>query len=329
MPRRLILSAVQNSKTVPGPARYSPIGKDVVSPAIIRFLPLCSPGAQRGGTNMWSDTALMLSVKRKSTSELLMNLLTQNHGLRNCSLHLEPTDIQLLLPGCELEITGQITGTSGLVNVEINDVAHGIISESAEDPAIVIVQHLNETITDMVAPNEPQQELYSASIEFVRAMEIEDPRWPLNFVGWEIAILDTLGYMKRFQRCQTDYRHGEAIYISPRSGKVVSRREAGAFLDRLEPVPSLLMGAKNGTLADVRRSVDLIGMLFEEFACPDLQSERLWPTRNKIVTLIEMMDTMPDLPQPPKGKVMDEEERKRRISAMHRLKVGNRKLSVA
>ncbi len=278
---------------------------------------------------MWSDAALMLSVVQKSNSELLLNLLTRNHGLRNCSLKLDPSDVQLLLPGCELDITGQITGTNGLVDVKINDVAHGIISENGEDPAILIVQHLNECITGTVTPNEPHQELFSASIDLVRAMEVKDGRWPLNFVRWEITMLDALGHMHRFQRCKVDYRHGEAIYISPRSGKVVSRKEAGAFLDRLEPVPSLIMGAKDGALADVRRSLDLLSMLFEDFACTDSYSERLWGTRNRVVTLIDEMDHMPDNQEAPKIEATDEDERKRRASARRRLKVGGRKLSAA
>jgi len=189
------------------------------------------------------------------------------------------------------------------------------------------IQHVNETIANLVIPNEPQQDLFAASIHLVRKMEVEDLRWPISFIQWEIAILGALGHMDRFQRCQGDYRHGEAIYISPRSGKVVSRKEAGAFLDRLEPVPSLVMGAKNGTLEDVSRSLDLLGMLFEDFACPDLGGGRLWATRNKVATLISEMSYIPDLPKTPVVVATDEEERKRRISAMRRLMVGGRKLS--
>lgn len=278
---------------------------------------------------MWSDTSLMLSVAKKSSSELLLNLLTKNYGLRTCTLKLDPTDIQLLLPGCELEVSGQITGTAGIIDLKIDDVSHGIISERVDDPAILIIQHLNETIKDMVLPSEPQQELFQASIDLVRAMEYQDGRWPLAFIHWEIALLDALGYMRRFKRCQGDYRHGEAIYISLKTGKVVSRQEAGAFLDRLEPVPSLLMGARNGTLADVRRALDLTCQLFEEFACQDLGSDRMWGTRDKVMRLIGEISHMPEVPQEPKGQVLDEDERKRRIAAMHRLVVGGRKLSFA
>ncbi|MEM7058017.1 MAG: DNA repair protein RecO C-terminal domain-containing protein [Pseudomonadota bacterium] len=276
---------------------------------------------------MWSDTALMLSVAKKSASELLLNLLTRSHGLRTCSLKLDRSDIQLLLPGCELEITGKISGIAGLVDVQINDVAHGVTSERNDDPAILIVRHLNETITDMVPPNEPYQSLFSASTCIVQAMEIEDPRWPIHFVHWEIALLEALGYMRRFRRCRSDYRHGEAIYISPRSGKVVSRQEAGAFLDRLRPVPSLLMGAQNGSLADVQRSLDLVTMLLEEFVCPDLGTERLWDTRDQISELINDLDHIPGVQDARKPKRIDADERKRRLSAMRRLMVGCRKFA--
>ena len=84
----------------------------------------------------WSDNALMLSVRRKSEEELLLNLLTQNHGMRPCNLTLDPSDVKMLLPGCELEITGVLTGTSGLVDVKINKVSHGVVVDGPEDPML-------------------------------------------------------------------------------------------------------------------------------------------------------------------------------------------------
>lgn len=263
----------------------------------------------------WSDTALMLSVVQTSETQLLLNLLTKDHGRRSCSLTLDPSELRLLLPGCEMKITGQVTGTAGLVDVKVKDVAHGVIPEDPEALAILVVRHLNEALTELLPPNEPHQSLFSSSTSLVRAMEAKDPRWPLLFVQWEVSVLDALGYMRRFNRCKSDYRHGESIYISRNTHKVVSRPEAGAFIDRFEPVPSLIMGAKNGTAEDVQRTLKLLRMLFEDLAGPDSGENRFFETRDAVAKKIVSIKRIPPPEVPTKGNFVSKEEReKRRLS---------------
>lgn len=270
----------------------------------------------------WSDTALMLSVTRKSETELRLNLLTRNHGRRTCSLTLDPSEIQLLLPGCELNITGQVTGTAGLVDVQILDVTHGIMPQQPETEAILVVRHINEALTDLLPPSEPHQTLFALSIVLVRAMEVDDPRWPIYFVQWEVAVLDALGQMRRFNRCKSDFRHGESIYISRKTGKVATREEAGAFLDRFEPVPSMIMGAQNGSAEDVQRAYRFLSMLFESYLGDDLSRKRIFRTRDDVGAKLMELTYIPLPEAPAKGMFVSEEARKKKRLALQPLTVG-------
>lgn len=272
----------------------------------------------------WTESALMLSVERKTPTQLKLNLLTKNHGVRPCSMTLDPKNTPMLLPGCELEISGQLSGTSGLVDVHILDVSHGINANGEDDPAIQILSNVSETINILVPESEPVQDLYEHSIALIRALEENDKRWPIHYIRWEVTVLDVLGLMSRFKRCRTDYLHGESIYMSPRTGKVVTRVEAGAFLDRLKPVPKLIMGARDGSVVDVRQSFELVTTMFKEFVFPTLSSNEPIKTRDRIAPLLDAIDTIPPLKKAPQQKVVAEDERAKRLAALQPITVSNR-----
>ncbi len=67
--------------------------------------------------------------------------------------------------------------------------------------------------------------------------------WPPAYLSWELLLLEDMGMGLDLERCAvTGLREGLA-YVSPRSGRAVSRQGAGEWADRLLPLPALLGGA--------------------------------------------------------------------------------------
>lgn len=67
--------------------------------------------------------------------------------------------------------------------------------------------------------------------------------WPANYLQWEMLLLDELGLGLDLTACAvTGAREGLA-YVSPRSGRAVSRAGAGEWADRLLPLPAIMGGA--------------------------------------------------------------------------------------
>ena len=230
----------------------------------------------------WRDNALMLSVRKKSSSKLQLNLLTEKHGRVECLLDLKANKDVLLLPGCFMDISVAPSGIGQVAIEELHQVDGGSVAKSADDVSLQILGYANKFLTDILHPGEPCKSVYAAAQILFDSLANEDRRWPLHFVVMEMTVLCFLGHDGGVERCRSAFNHGDTIYLSPRSGRAASRAEAGAFLDRMIPVPGILLGQKNGNMIDVRQSMDLTKLLFTKFACPAIGSEGLPESREKI-----------------------------------------------
>ena len=84
----------------------------------------------------------------------------------------------------------------------------------------------------------PEREAHAAAFEgadvLLDAMTrhvFED--WAPLFVRWEIGLLDELGFGLDLTRCAATGSPDDLIYVSPRTGRAVSRAGGEAYRDRL------------------------------------------------------------------------------------------------
>jgi DNA repair protein RecO (recombination protein O) len=70
--------------------------------------------------------------------------------------------------------------------------------------------------------------------------------WAPLFVRWEIGLLDELGFGLDLTRCAATGSADDLIYVSPRTGRAVSRAAGEAYRDRLLSLPPFLLGRQAG-----------------------------------------------------------------------------------
>jgi DNA repair protein RecO (recombination protein O) len=78
---------------------------------------------------------------------------------------------------------------------------------------------------------------------------------------WELALLDDLGFGLDLERCAATGERDDLIYVSPKSGRAVSRRAGGPYAERLLALPAFLKGGPAGSVsgADVAAGLRLTG----------------------------------------------------------------------
>jgi DNA repair protein RecO (recombination protein O) len=75
------------------------------------------------------------------------------------------------------------------------------------------------------------------------------PRLPLGesllteVIQWEMVVLSDLGYGLDLSGCAVTGRTEDLAYVSPRTGRAVTREGAGEWADRLLPLPGFLVGS--------------------------------------------------------------------------------------
>ena len=90
-----------------------------------------------------------------------------------------------------------------------------------------------------------------------------DDVWPALLVRWEMGLLDELGFGLDLSKCASTGTTQDLIYVSPRTGKAVSRDAGMPYHDKLFGLPAFLRGAEGLSAADILAGFQLTGYFLE------------------------------------------------------------------
>jgi DNA repair protein RecO (recombination protein O) len=105
--------------------------------------------------------------------------------------------------------------------------------------------------------------------------------WPAVFVRFEAGLLQDLGFGLDLSKCAATGAVDDLIYVSPRTGRAVSREAGEPYKDRLLALPPFMLSSQGGLSAgDVRAGLDLTAHFLEMFVFGPLNRPlppaRLW-----------------------------------------------------
>ena len=101
--------------------------------------------------------------------------------------------------------------------------------------------------TRSLAEREPHPRLYAGLLKLLEGM-LADPRWLETQVRFELLLLQELGFALDLDRCAVTGAADDLAYVSPRTGRAVSRSGAGDLAVRLLPLPAFLIADVPATL---------------------------------------------------------------------------------
>ena len=218
----------------------------------------------------WSGEGTLLSVRRQGEGHALIEVLTEAHGLHaglvrgGGSRRVAPT----LQPGAQLALTwrARLEEHLGAFVVEpIRSRAAQVMGDRVALPALNAVCAL---LVFSLPERAAHPRLYYATEALMDALGT-DPGWPLAYLAWERLLLEETGFGLDLSSCAVTGASEGLAYVSPRTGRAVSREGAGAYADRLLPLPAALMG-RDGDLADVLDGLRVTGHFLDVHLAPAL-----------------------------------------------------------
>jgi DNA repair protein RecO (recombination protein O) len=106
---------------------------------------------------------------------------------------------------------------------------------------------------------DPHPNLYDLVGVYLARLAEGEPEWWPDHVRFELALLADLGFGLDLGRCAVTGATEDLIYVSPRSGRAVSRQGAGSFADRLLALPPFLLGRAPPDPAQIAAGLRLTG----------------------------------------------------------------------
>ncbi len=90
--------------------------------------------------------------------------------------------------------------------------------------------------------------------------------WPAVYVRFEAGLLQELGFGLDLTRCAVTGSLDDLAYVSPRTGRAVSRDAGAPYAERLLRLPPFLLSSQGGLdEGDIGAGLDLTGHFLETF----------------------------------------------------------------
>jgi len=196
----------------------------------------------------WSDDAIVLSTRAHGENGAILELLTRDHGRHaglvrgGASRRVKPT----LQPGNSVHVLwrARLEEQLGSLTCELARARAGELMDSRDALA-----GLN-AFTAVAGAAMPDRVAYAAVFRgaeiLLDAMVASDTaHWLPLYVRWEAGLLEALGFGLDLSECAATGAKTDLIYVSPKTGRAVSRDAAGIYARRLFKLPGFLMGSDN------------------------------------------------------------------------------------
>jgi DNA repair protein RecO (recombination protein O) len=234
----------------------------------------------------WIDEGIFLSGKPLGEANMIAEILTFEHGRHlglvrgGRSRRIRP----VLQPGNLVRVTwrARLSEHLGGFNVEMMEAhAASVLDDALALAAIGTLSGLVKLLPE----RDPHPELYATTLHVLRSFG-EPDIWPALLVYWEFQLLAELGFGLDLSECAATGTAEELVYVSPRSGRAVSREAGAPYGDRLLPLPAFLLDAAAPLgPADIAAGFALTGFFLERDVL-EPHGLKLPPARERLLDLL-------------------------------------------
>ncbi len=212
----------------------------------------------------WSDDAIVLSVRPHGETSAILEVLTHGHGRHlglvrgGASRRAKPS----LQPGNTLHLNWRARLNEHLGNfaIELARARAGDMLESRE--ALVGLNAFCAVVGAAMPEREVHEQVFDVGNILLDAMQEDGfAHWGALFVRFEAGLLEALGFGLDLSRCASTGVVDNLVYVSPRTGRAVSREAGEPYKERLFLLPGFLLGSQNITPdpAEVMAGLKLTG----------------------------------------------------------------------
>jgi DNA repair protein RecO (recombination protein O) len=151
---------------------------------------------------------------------------------------------------------GRIADQLGSFSAELIDPA---AARAMEDPFALDILLAATAVAEGALPErEPHPAVFAALAALLQAIALGTRLMP-GLVAFEAGMLAELGYGLDLERCAVTGATDELAFVSPRTGRAVSREGAGAWAERLLRLPPFLLDRAPATRQDIADGMRITG----------------------------------------------------------------------
>jgi len=213
----------------------------------------------------FEDHAFVLSARAHGESGAIVELLTRAHG--KYAAHVAGGGSRkmraFLQPGGQVTTRYRARVADQLGSAALEPMGEGPAALFDEPLALAALQAAAAVAAGALPEREPHPGVYLAFEALVLSLSYAEI-WPPVLVRFEAGLLQELGFGLDLSKCAVTGTPDDLAYVSPRTGRAVSRAAAEPYKERLLRLPPFLLGAQAGLAeGDVGAGLALTGHFLE------------------------------------------------------------------
>ncbi|MCH2248506.1 MAG: DNA repair protein RecO [Cognatishimia sp.] len=231
----------------------------------------------------WRDQGIILSTRKHGETSVILEVFTPMHGRHagvvrgGVSRKMTP----ILQPGGQVDLhwRARLEEHIGSFSVEPLRSRADALSDRL---ALAGLNAVTALLSFALPEREPHEALYARTEPLLDLLGQND-LWPLAYLRWEMALLEDLGYGLDLESCAVTGTTENLIYISPKSGRAVSKQGAGDWADRLLPLVPCLKGQGDSGDQAILEALHVTGYFLEHKLAASLGNRPLPEARARFV----------------------------------------------
>ncbi|MEP2921978.1 DNA repair protein RecO [Sulfitobacter sp.] len=232
----------------------------------------------------WRDQGILLGTRRHGETSLIIEVFTPSHG-RHAGVVRGGTSRKIapiLQPGAQLDLTWRARLEDHIGAFTVEPVRSRAVAAMGDRLALAGLNAVTALISFSLPEREPHVPLYHRTENLLDLLDDTD-LWPLAYLRWELSLLEELGYELELGSCAVTGAVDDLAYVSPKSGRAVSRVGAGEWAERLLPLPDVLRGLGDGADAEIAQGLITTGYFLSSHLAADLGDKPLPVARARFV----------------------------------------------
>ena len=232
----------------------------------------------------WRDQGILLSSRRHGETSVIIEVFTPEHG-RHAGVVRGGTSRKIapiLQPGAQLDLMWRARLEDHIGAFTVEPVRSRAAVAMSGRLALAGLNAVTGLISFCLPEREVHLPLYLRT-EALLDLLGNDVLWPLAYLRWELSLLEELGYGLELDVCAVTGATDGLAYVSPKSGRAVSRAGAGEWAERLLPLPDVLRGVGAADNAQIALAFRTTGYFLTEHLAVDLGSKSLPAARARFV----------------------------------------------
>jgi DNA repair protein RecO (recombination protein O) len=231
----------------------------------------------------WRDQGIVISTRKHGENSVILEVFTPDHG-RHAGVVRGGTSRKMtpiLQPGAQVQVTWRARLEEHIGSFTVEPLRSRAVAIS-DRFALAGLNAVTGLLSFCLPEREPHLPLYAKTEPLLDLLGQKDV-WPLAYLQWELSLLEDLGFGLDLSACAVTGSTEGLEFVSPKSGRAVSRSGAGEWAGRLLPLPDVLKGEGEATNADILKALEVTGYFLEHKVAASLSHRPLPDARARFM----------------------------------------------